>query len=262
MKLTSLGSGSSGNAFLLETEDQRLLLDCGIGARALNSALAKSSLPLTVLISHEHIDHVRSLSSVLRRHACQVVATDGTFSAIGKQAGWTTVRAGDRIRFGSVDITFVDVSHDAAEPCGFFIENETTKLSLLTDLGSVTSEILDIISSSDVAVLESNYDEQMLRRGPYPAHLKRRIRSATGHLSNDDCAATLADAARQNMQGIWLCHLSHNNNTAESAVSASEGALRAVGKSIPVTALPRFDAMPILPAALSPRQAILGLTDL
>lgn len=261
MKLTSLGSGSSGNAFLLETDDQRILLDCGVGARPIQAALSKSNLPLTVLISHEHSDHVRSLSSVLRRHACQVVATNGTFTAIGKQDGWTTVRAGDRLQFGSVSVTFVDVSHDANEPCGFFIENENIRLSLLTDLGAVTPEILDIVASSDIAVLESNYDEQLLRRGPYPAHLKRRIRSATGHLSNDDCAATLADSARHDMQGIWLCHLSHNNNTAESAVSTSTGALRASGKSIPVTALPRFDAMPILPAALPPRQASFGLLD-
>lgn len=261
MRLTSLGSGSSGNAFLLESDDQRILFDCGIGARPLHAALAGSDLPLTVVISHEHIDHIRSLSSVLKRHACQVVATAGTLSVIGKQDGWTTVRAGDRVQFGSVSVTFVDVSHDAIEPCGFFIESSDTRLSLLTDLGSVTPEILDVVASSDVAILESNYDEKLLRSGPYPAHLKRRIRSAKGHLSNDDCAATLVESARHDMLGIWLCHLSHNNNTAESAVATSTSALQATGKPIPVTALPRFDPMPILPAVLPPRQATFGLPD-
>ena len=100
MRLTSLGSGSSGNAFLLELPEQRILIDCGVGVRTLQRSLGASDLPLTVLISHEHSDHVRSMSSVLKNQACDVVATEGTLLAIGRQETWKSVRTGERLEAG------------------------------------------------------------------------------------------------------------------------------------------------------------------
>jgi phosphoribosyl 1,2-cyclic phosphodiesterase len=128
------------------------------------------------------------------------------------------------------------------------------KIAVLTDLGCVNREVLDILSASDIAVLESNYDEGMLSRGTYPAHLKRRIRSAVGHLSNEDCASTLVQAAPHDLTAIWLCHLSHNNNTPEAAVLTTTEALRSSGKDIPVAALARLDTTEILPYVSPPRQ--------
>ena len=257
MRFTSLGSGSSGNAFLLELDDQRVLIDCGVGVRTIQHALAGSDLPLTVVISHEHGDHVRSLQSVLKKHVCQVVATDGTFGSIGRNDAWHTVRSGERYAWDGISISFVSVDHDAAEPCGFFIETKGISIAALTDLGCSSPEVLDVVGAADIIVLESNYDEGMLRRGRYPAHLKRRIRSSVGHLSNDDCAATLVQAARPSTTGIWLSHLSHNNNTPAAAVATSVEALRASGKDIPVAALARFDTTTILPFVAPPRQASL-----
>lgn len=254
MRFVSLGSGSSGNAFVLETDVQRIVLDCGVGVRTVQRALAGSELPTTIVISHEHSDHIRALSSVLKKYPCDVIGTAGTLGAIGKRDGWRTVRAGQSVTVDSARVSFVRVSHDAAEPCGFFVETPEVKVAVLTDLGCVDEGVLDAISSADIAVLESNYDDAMLRRGNYPAHLKRRIRSALGHLSNEDCAVTLAHAARNDMTAIWLSHLSHNNNTPEAAVLTTTEALSSVGKDIPVAALARFEPTQILPFQSPPRQ--------
>jgi phosphoribosyl 1,2-cyclic phosphodiesterase len=131
----------------------------------------------------------------------------------------------------------------------------TMTISILTDLGSVNQDVLDAVAASDIMVLESNFDEGMLRKSQYPAHLKRRIRGTRGHLSNDDCATTLARAAGADATGIWLCHLSHNNNSPGIAVEKSRDALLRAGKDIPVSALARFDSTPILPFRSPARQA-------
>lgn len=257
MKLASLGSGSSGNAFLLQTDEQSILLDCGVGARTVQKALLNCAAPSSVILSHEHNDHVKSLKNVLRRHGCEVVATRGTLDAIGQETGWRTAQAGSRIQFGSVGISFIGVSHDAAEPCGFLIESAELRIAILTDLGMVNADVLDAISAADVIVLESNYDESMLRHGRYPAHLKRRIRSEVGHLSNDDCAAALVHALTSRTRGIWLSHLSHNNNTPHVAVATVTEALLSTGKNVPVTALARFETSLILPCRAPSRQVSL-----
>jgi phosphoribosyl 1,2-cyclic phosphodiesterase len=134
VKLISLGSGSSGNAFLLESDETTVLLDCGVGAREIQKALSRRSRLSTVIISHEHGDHVRSLSSVLRKHSSEVVATRGTLDAIGRPESSREVRPGGRIQIDSLSISFIGVSHDAAEPCGFLVENSDVKVAILTDL--------------------------------------------------------------------------------------------------------------------------------
>lgn len=255
MRLTSLGSGSSGNAFLLQSQEATVLLDCGVGVRAINKALAACDPLSAVLISHEHGDHVRSLSRVLSKHTCEVVASPGTFGAIGRPEGARLMRAGERFEIGALTISFIGVSHDAAEPCGFFVESQDTSIAILTDLGCVESQILDALASADAVVLEANYDEMMLSLGRYPAHLKRRIRSAIGHLSNEDCAAALAHSVRSTTTGVWLSHLSDKNNTPRVAEATAREALRAAGKDIPVTALSRLEPTTILPFTPPPRQA-------
>lgn len=257
MKLVSLGSGSSGNAFLLEEDDQTILFDCGVGARAIQKALLGRKAPSTVVLSHEHSDHVKSLTSVLRRHSCQVVATSGTLGAIGREQGWRVVTPGSRVDLGGVSVSFVGVSHDAAEPSGFVVEAAGMKIAIVTDLGVVNTSVLDALSAADVVVLESNYDDGMLRRGRYPAHLKRRIRSEVGHLSNEDCAAALVHALTPRTKAVWLSHLSHNNNTPTAAVSTVAEALLSAGKDVPVAALARFETSQILPYTVPPRQGLL-----
>lgn len=244
MRVFSLGSGSSGNAFLVETSDAAFLIDCGVGVRVIRKALQDLDLNgglAAVFLSHEHIDHVRALSSLLRTERCPIFATAGTLAAIGTPPRGTSTLCGSATTLGSARITMVTVPHDGAEPCGFVVEADGRTLAVFTDLGRPTTEVSDAIQDADYIVLESNYDEAMLRRSRYPPHLKSRIRGPGGHLSNDDCAGLLVDALARRARGVWLAHLSENNNLPSVAEAATRTALASSGRGLSVVALPRFD---------------------
>ncbi len=249
MRFYSFGSGSSGNAFLLESDDARLLFDCGIGIRRLRRALidldAAGKLD-AIIISHEHSDHVRALHSLLRYERCPVYASDGTFRAIGMKSNWSALASGDPTPIGDVEITAVPVLHDASEPFGFHITAGSEQIALFTDLGEPTSDVNDAIGEASIVVLESNYCESMLRRSDYPATLKRRIRSHLGHLSNDDCGATLAGSLTPKAHTVWLAHLSEHNNLPLTAETAVETALNERGIGLQVRSLPRHDTANLL----------------
>jgi phosphoribosyl 1,2-cyclic phosphodiesterase len=243
VRITSLGSGSSGNAFLVQTERSAVLIDCGVAVRSCTAAvreLTPHARVDAVVVSHEHIDHVRSLSSLLRRGDCALVTTPGTRRALRMAAACTEVLPSGRVEIGDIDITFIGVAHDAAEPCGFFVEGGGTRAAIFTDLGHVTSAVHDALRAADVIVLEANYDPAMLRSGRYPAHLKRRISGSHGHLSNDDCAAALAVSATS-ASHIWLAHLSENNNHPRIAGQAVANALTLQDIATPAAPLPRFE---------------------
>lgn len=243
MRLYSLGSGSSGNAFVLMTNQISLLIDCGVSIRACKSALhALGALETLagIIVSHEHSDHVRAIPSVLRSHECPIVATAGTYAAMRSDARWSRLNAGQRFTESGVEISFVEVSHDAAEPCGFIVDADQMRVAVFTDLGIVTDAVLDALRNADMIVLESNFDPGMLRSGRYPAHLKRRIQSPVGHLSNDDCASALAAAVSSRTRAVWLAHLSHNNNRADIARDGARDALRLNGIDVSVDVLPRY----------------------
>lgn len=250
MRFYSLGSGSSGNAFLLVNDQVSLLIDCGVAVRHCKDALRQLSASHSlagIIVSHEHSDHVRAIPSVLRDSPdCPLVTTAGTYSAIRSPARWSQRTTGQRFSDGSIEVTFVEVSHDAAEPCGFIVEASGTRFAVFTDLGVVTDSVLDAARTADVIIFESNYDAGMLRFGAYPAHLKRRIQGPRGHLSNDDCATALAAAVTSRTRAIWLAHLSHNNNRPDLALSSTEEALRLAGHSVPVAVLPRFETVEII----------------
>jgi phosphoribosyl 1,2-cyclic phosphodiesterase len=259
MRLYSLGSGSSGNGFLLQTDQVALLIDCGVAARSCQAAIRELSAAdrlAGIVISHEHIDHVRAVDSVLRRSDCPVVTTHGTYGAMRRDLRWDRRCSGQRLEIAGVEITFVEVAHDAAEPCGFIVEADGTRVAVFTDLGHVSAEVLDALASADIIVLEANYDTTMLARGPYPSHLKRRIQGPRGHLSNDDCASALAYAVSSRTQAIWLAHLSDKNNTPAIAQATVEEALALRGLMTPVTPLPRFARAEV--TAIPSRQLALG----
>lgn len=244
MKLFSLGSGSSGNAFVLQHDDSSILIDCGVGARVLRKTLTKLNLfgRLTgAIISHEHSDHIRSLKSLRRFDDCPVYATAGTLRSIGREPGWQEIHDQKSFTVGDVEITPVAVAHDAAEPVGFLIDATDKQIALFTDLGSLSEPVLSAVGESTLAVLEANYCEQMLRSSPYPAYLKRRIRGMSGHLSNDDCAAALAAASNGSLERVWLAHLSENNNTPERAYGVVAAAMAVRSAPIAVDTLPRHD---------------------
>ncbi len=249
LTVRSLGSGSSGNALLVEEGASALLVDCGIGARALAAGLGAAGHRLAdltaVLITHEHADHVRALPQV-ERARLQLVATRGTAAAAGLAPSLhEEARAGQPLRFGAFAITPLPVSHDAAEPCAFQIEGATGALLVATDLGCPAPAWRDRLAAVDLIVLEANHDEAMLRSGPYPARLKRRVLSERGHLSNADCAAFLADALSDvdhRSPTVWLAHLSRTNNRPALAQATVARGLAERGLAVPLLPLPRHGA--------------------
>jgi phosphoribosyl 1,2-cyclic phosphodiesterase len=248
VRLHSLGSGSSGNAFILEQGDTSLLIDCGVGARVLRKALQDLDLIgrlSGVLISHEHSDHIRSLPSLRRYESAPVFATEGTMRHIGRESGWRTLKSLQALRVGELEVTPISVSHDAEEPCGFVVRAGTQTAAIFTDLGIPNADVFDALTEADVIILEANYCEAMLRASPYPPFLKSRIRGPAGHLSNHDCATMLVSAVSPRTRSIWLAHLSENNNAPDVAVDTVNEALFVNDVSLPVTALPRFERLEI-----------------
>jgi phosphoribosyl 1,2-cyclic phosphodiesterase len=246
MRVFSLGSGSSGNAFLVETPEAAFMIDCGVGVRVIRRALQDLDLAgrlSAIFLSHEHIDHVRALASIMRTEHCPVYATAGTFAAIGRPVRGVEAVRGSTTTLGGARVTLVPVPHDGADPCGFVVEADGRTLAIFTDLGMPTTQVSDALQAADFIVLESNYEEALLRKSSYPSYLKARIRGPSGHLSNDDCAGLLDGALSRRAQSVWLAHLSENNNDPLVAEAVARSALQASGRSMPIMALPRFDWM-------------------
>lgn len=267
LRIQSLASGSSGNAFLLESGDDLLLFDCGIGVREIQRALrawGKTVLDLTgLVITHEHSDHVRALASFIRV-GTPIYATAGTARALGLTLTQVSaLRYGEQTAFVSLAITPVRTSHDAAEPCGLVIETARRTIGLVTDLGAPSEEIGTYASRCDLLILESNHDREMLRSGPYPAHLKRRVSGDFGHLSNEQASEFLVTivSSSSGPSDIWLAHLSGTNNTPAVAKATITARIQRGGKGPSVTVLPRGKPGPTWTGdSVRPRQLQL-LTD-
>jgi phosphoribosyl 1,2-cyclic phosphodiesterase len=221
MRILVLASGSSGNAVAVEAEGTTVLLDCGISYRQLGERLhAAGSAPHhihSVLLSHEHDDHVRGLAVLLRRHhQVRVLATAGTAGAMPVPPPLVEpLQAGRVVQVGAVRIMPVSTSHDAAEPVGFVIEHGGVKAAVVTDTGTVTQLLLERLAGCQVLLLECNHDRDMLRYGPYPWPLKQRIASRTGHLSNEQASVALRQLTHCDLAQVVGMHLSETNNRPE-----------------------------------------------
>jgi phosphoribosyl 1,2-cyclic phosphodiesterase len=230
---------------LVQAGSSSVLIDCGVGPKALKQGFDFAGLEpgelSALLITHEHVDHVRSLSWITKR-GVPIATTSGTAGAIGLSST-SHQRLVDSMAatFDGIRVLPIAVSHDAAEPCGFFIEAGGTRITIVTDLGCSNESLLEPIAQSDLVVLEANHDEMMLRRGPYPAHLKRRVLSAEGHLSNIESGALLAQALRSRSRPItiWLAHLSQVNNSPAMAVSTVQRTLADHFERVTLRAMPR-----------------------
>ncbi|HEX8220384.1 MAG TPA: MBL fold metallo-hydrolase [Chloroflexia bacterium] len=231
IRVTALASGSSGNAFLVEAAGTRLLFDAGLHAATLEHYLRQCgtspSRLSAIFVSHEHIDHLRGAGMLARRYRLPVVASEGTFLAGAMQLGSLPEKVvqppGREVYVGQANgvdgeagvvVRTFAVSHDAAEPVGFWIEAGGYNIVLCTDLGCETASIRDALEAADLLVLEANHDVQRLWRGPYPPRLKRRVAGRHGHLPNDEAARLVSELARDaRPRTIWLAHLSVTNNT-------------------------------------------------
>ena len=234
LRIRVLGSGSTGNATLVESGETRILIDVGVGPRELQKRLAAcevdpESISLAFL-SHEHGDHSRGARSFSKRHGVPIAATRGTLHALSLDddddiAGCEEVVSGEAFRVDGLSVTGVNIPHDAAEPLAFVISNGTTRLGHATDLGHMDRAVREAFRACDALLIESNYDAAMLRDGPYPWSLKQRIQSPWGHLSNDDVARYLSRDLGPACRQVVLAHLSQTNNHPEVAQMTAELAL-------------------------------------
>jgi len=249
IRFCSLGSGSGGNAMLVEASGgitvTRVLVDCGFALRELAVRLARAGLAPSdldaVFVTHEHGDHVGCAAALARRHGLPVWMSRGTWRAIGAPAlpgGVHFARDGEPIAIGDVQLLPYTVPHDAHEPLQPCFTDGARRLGVLTDAGSITPHLLDHLRGCDALLLECNHDRAMLAASRYPASLKSRIGGRFGHLANDTSACILAACVHAGLKHVVAAHLSLENNRPELALAAlaaacgaSASELRAAGPS-------------------------------
>jgi phosphoribosyl 1,2-cyclic phosphodiesterase len=234
-----LGSGSRGNTTFIRTDQIRLLIDAGISrrelARRLESIGEDPDGVDAVLVTHEHTDHSSALRTLLKELAVRAFLTRGTYVALRAQeyelngSAIVPIASGVGFTIGDARIMPFAVPHDAAEPVAFSVTAGNTKITQLTDIGCLPDSVARNLCGSDVLILESNHDLDMLRIGPYPWNLKQRLMSRHGHLSNSAVARFIREQYDGNAQRLVLAHLSTRNNHPELARQEAIRAMRSRG---------------------------------
>ncbi len=234
----TLVSGSSGNATFVSDGTTHLLIDAGLSFARLKRALGEFSLCpeelAAVLITHEHSDHIAGLATLLSRTKVPVYASAGTARALLSRLPELAPRlfgffAGSAFVLPGAEIFSFSTPHDSADSVGYTVRFDGWRASVVTDLGYVPQEVRDAVSGSDYVLMEANHDPALLRNGPYPIHLKRRILGRNGHLANEDCAELACALVAQGARHVALGHLSAENNRPELAYEAVAGRLLGQG---------------------------------
>ena len=243
ISICPLSSGSSGNAVLLRSGSCAVLVDCGITGKAAENELANAGIPPNkidaIIVTHEHIDHISGVGVMCRRYHIPIYATLGTWKAMINSIGKIDTSL---IRYIAAEVPFeisgvrfhpFSTSHDAAESIGLIFTDGVKYGGIATDLGTVTKHIFDLLSPCSIAMLEANHDEAMLISGSYPQHLKERILSDHGHLSNRLCGALCAKLVREGeLRQIMLGHLSSDNNTPKKAYETVAKSIEGAGFNV------------------------------
>jgi phosphoribosyl 1,2-cyclic phosphodiesterase len=224
LKIASIASGSNGNCYYLEDDNDAILVDAGISARQIVQRMANIGLSMSkvraVFISHEHADHVRGVDALSRKYSISVFMTQKTYSSYGKIINDSLLKffsPGKPVALGKIHVNPFLKSHDAAEPCSFSVSSESRNVAVMTDIGLKCSNVISHIKDADAIFLESNYDDNMLQAGPYSPYLKKRISSDLGHLSNTQAGLIALEHASPRLKHVFLSHVSENNNTPELA---------------------------------------------
>ena len=230
MVFCPLFSGSTGNACFVATENTRVLVDAGVTASALVKALDQVGCDPHqldgILVTHEHIDHIKGIGVMARRYGVRIYANELTWIAMDVCGKLGTIpdrcrvvyESGRDFALGDMRISPLPISHDAADPAGYLLDQGMNRIGIATDTGVLPKAVLEGLSGCQIVLLESNHDEDLLERNPrYPAQLKRRILSKKGHLSNAAAGAAAVELTRMGVPRIALGHLSQHNNTPELA---------------------------------------------
>ncbi len=222
-----LASGSTGNAFYIGTDKQKLLVDAGLSGKQLDNLFQKINVDPRelngILVTHEHSDHIKGLGILARKYNLPIYANEKTWAAMEHQIGKLTtdqkfIFEMETVKtFGDIEVESFGVSHDAAEPMFYLFHHNEKKVALVTDTGYVSERIKKTVENADAYIFEANHDVGMLRMGRYPWNVKRRILSDLGHVSNEDAAIALTDIIGNDTKRIYLAHLSKDNNMKDLA---------------------------------------------
>ena len=249
MRFCSLGSGSGGNATLIEASQgitqTRLLVDCGFSLRELERRLARAECSAgeldAVFITHEHGDHAGCALALARRHGVPIYTSRGTWRAIAPKAGegfdealLHFVADGEVVPLGDLELRPFAVPHDANEPLQLRASDGARRLALITDIGSPAPRVIEALQGQHALLLECNHDEALLRASSYPESLKRRILGSHGHLANHVSAELLAAVMHPGLQVVAAAHLSERNNRPELARAALARVLGCADAQVPV----------------------------
>ena len=227
LNFCNLYSGSSGNSLFVQTENTKLLIDAGVSSKKIENALNNLEIEPSsldgILITHEHSDHVQGLGTFAKKFDLPVFVNQKTLDAMPKQKekisdkNINLFNSGEKFDIGDLKIKPFSIPHDAADPCGFNIFNDNTKISIATDIGEMTKNVLQNLEDSIFVLLESNYDTEVLKYSRYPYHLKSRIAGPKGHLSNELAGKTLSHLLNSGLKQAVLGHLSKESNFPELA---------------------------------------------
>lgn len=265
-RFMSLSSGSCGNCYYIgfaadgEDEDA-VVIDAGVSYQRMKKIMHSVGLDensfRAVLVTHDHMDHIRSLASYCKRLKKPVYATEELHSALASHSFGSPyleqcradLTPGEWNVIGRFSVRYFIVPHDATQTVGYAVRAGDRKLVIMTDLGRMTDEALDFASTADTVIIESNYDTDMLLSGPYPHELKMRICQGHGHLSNDECADAIRRLYHPGLRNLFLCHLSDHNNTPSLAWQSALDALKEAGAAdgeVNLRALPRQTPSPMM----------------
>jgi len=218
MRFASLGSGSKGNATVVEAGATRVMVDCGFSCTETEKRLARLDLEAGqldgILVTHEHADHIAGVARLSRRYRLPVWMTAGTRAVHkgGELADWHCINSHQPFSIGELDVSPFPVPHDAREPCQFVFSHQGRRLGLLTDVGSITPHMVSALDGLDALILECNHDPGMLANGPYPLSLQQRVGGPYGHLSNQQAADLLGRISTARLQHLVAAHISEKNN--------------------------------------------------
>ncbi len=252
LRFISFGSGSSGNCYLLQTDKSCLMIDAGVGVRALKRFFHEYGISPScignILVTHDHADHVKAVGAISGDCGIPVYTTRDVHKGIQKNycvrkkidpSNVRVIEKGGTFEIDDFRITSFDVPHDSNDNVGYRIETQGMVFCIMTDIGHVTDDIKANVALADYLVIEANHDEDMLASGPYPQYLKERVAGPAGHLCNKQCGKTVAENASEKLKHVWLCHLSEENNHPELARKTVELEIKSKGLSIKVDVLKR-----------------------
>ncbi|UOQ83768.1 MBL fold metallo-hydrolase [Gracilibacillus salinarum] len=242
LQFSVLASGSSGNAFYIGTEKEKILVDAGLSGKEMTRLFDEINVDphslSKILVTHEHSDHIKGLGIFARKYQLPIYANEKTWKAMESSIGKIELdqkfifHTEETRSFGDIDVESFAVSHDAAEPMFYTFHHEGKKVALVTDLGYVSERIKKTVQGADALVFEANHDVEMLRMGRYPWSVKRRILGDSGHVSNDDCAIALKDIIDNQTKRIYLAHLSKDNNMKDLARMSVHNGLHDFGFAV------------------------------